>query len=259
MRRLQQLLAVSLVLTASAASAADWGDLKIKFTYDGAAPKPDAIAVTKDPQFCGKHNLKVEKLVVNPANKGIKNIVVFLYTRGSTKVPVHPDYDKEAKAKITLDNKNCRYEPHVVCVRTGQSLVIGNPDPVAHNSKIDFFSNSPANPIIPPTKSVSLDVKVEERLPARVSCSIHPWMEAWVVAKKHPYMGVTDENGEITIKNVPAGKWTFQFWQEQAGYLQSVSVDGKKTSWRRGRTDLTITSKGLDLGTVKVPASAFKK
>lgn len=259
MRNFLSMIAVLGVMSAAATvNAADWGDLKIKFTYDGTPPKAAPIQVTKDPQFCGKHNLKTEKLVVNPANKGIKNIVVYIYTRGSTKVPVHPSYE-EAANKSTLNNMNCRYEPHVVAVRVGQKLEIGNPDPIAHNSKIDFFSNAPQNPIIPPTKSVLIDVKQEERLPARVSCSIHPWMEAWVVAKKHPYVGVSNEDGEVVIKNIPAGKWTFQFWQEQSGYLQEVQVDGKKTSWRRGRADLTITSKGLDLGEVKVPAAAFKK
>ena len=253
------MFAVLGLLVATTASAADWGDLKVKFTYDGATPKPAAVSVTKDKLFCGKHNLVDEKLVVNPKNKGIRNIVVFLYTRGSTKVPVHPDYAKDAGAKVTIANKNCRYEPHVVCVRLGQKLSVLNPDGIAHNSKLDFFSNSPANPIIPPTKSIDVNLKVEERLPARASCSIHPWMEGWLVIKKHPYMGVTDENGELTIKNVPAGKWTFQFWQEKAGYLQDVTVGSKKTKWKRGRNEVTIKKGGLDLGEVKVPASAFAK
>jgi plastocyanin len=257
--RKSTLLVLFGLLVASTADAADWGDLKVKFTFDGDAQKAAAITVNKDPEFCGKFKLVDERLVVNPKNKGIKNIVVFLYTRGSTKVPVHADYAKEADAEIVLNNADCRYEPHVICARIGQKFKVGNPDSVAHNSKIDFFSNTPANPIIPPMKSVDVKTKVEERLPARVSCSIHPWMEAWVVVKKHPYMGVTDENGELTIKNVPAGDWDFQFWQEKAGYLQEVVVKGKKTTWKRGRAKLKITKSGTDLGEVKVPASAFKK
>ena len=152
--RKSTLLVLFGLLVASTADAADWGDLKVKFTFDGDAQKAAAITVNKDPEFCGKFKLVDERLVVNPKNKGIKNIVVFLYTRGSTKVPVHADYAKEADAEIVLNNADCRYEPHVICARIGQKFKVGNPDSVAHNSKIDFFSNTPANPIIPPMKSV---------------------------------------------------------------------------------------------------------
>ena len=37
---------------------------------------------------------------------------------------------------------------------------------------------------------------------------------------------VTDENGEFEIKNLPAGKHTFQIWQEAAGYVDEVKQDG---------------------------------
>ncbi len=258
MQRSMMMAAVAMLLAASTAQA-QWGDLKVQLKFGGAPKAASAISVTKDPDFCGKHNLKSEKLVVDPATKGLKNVVVFLYARSSTKVPVHPDYAKDAKATVQIDNKNCRYEPHIVSLMAGQKLKVGNPDPVAHNSKLDFFKNKPENPIIPANKSVEFQIKTEEPLPARVSCSIHPWMEAWVVVKKHPYIGISNEKGEVVIKNVPAGKWTFQFWHETAGYLQSVEVGGKKTSWRRGRTEVKMTPKGVDLGVVTVPASAFMK
>ena len=249
------LFAVTLAIAAPARGAG-WGDLKLRIVADGAGPSAKPISVTKDAEFCGKHGLKSEKFVINPSNKGVANVIVYLYSR--KKVPVHPDFEKSAKAVVTIDNKNCRYEPHVVLVRTGQTLKLGNPDPVAHNSKIDFFSNAPQNPIIPPGKDVKVSITKEERLPARVSCSIHPWMEAWIVAKPHPYMGVTDKDGNLVIKNVPEGKHTFQFWHESAGYLQSVTLKGKKTTWKRGRADITIKG-ATDLGDVKVSVKDLTK
>lgn len=34
--------------------------------------------------------------------------------------------------------------------------------------------------------------KMEERLPASVSCSIHPWMTARLLIRDNPYTGVTN-------------------------------------------------------------------
>ena len=42
-----------------------------------------------------------------------------------------------ASDEVVLDNKDCRFEPHVAVVRTSQKLALKNSDPVGHNSKID--------------------------------------------------------------------------------------------------------------------------
>ena len=60
-------------------------------------------------------------------------------------------------------------------------------------------------------------------MPVKVACNIHPWMNAWLVVKDHPYMAVSDDNGKLEIKNLPAGEWSFQIWQEKAGYLREVA------------------------------------
>src|SRR6185295_3061600 len=98
------------------------------FVIKGATPSPAKINVDKDPQFCGPHNLVDESVVGNKENGGLANVVVYLMDTAKPKV--HPDYDKEAKAEIVVDTQNCRFEPHVLGIRTGQTLVIGNKDPI---------------------------------------------------------------------------------------------------------------------------------
>ena len=91
------------------------------------------------------------------------------------------------------------------------------------------------NPIIPSFAQLKQEVTTEEKLPTNVGCSIHPWMTAKLVVKKHPYVGVTDENGKLTIKNMPAGKWTLQVWQEvRRLYVTEAKQDGKATKWAKG-------------------------
>lgn len=248
-------LALAVLLT-GAAQAQGWGSIKGRFLYDGKAPAPQPIAVTKDQQFCGPKNLVDESLVVGEKG-GIKNVVVYIYVGAGDKVPqVHPELAKPKPA--TFDNANCRFEPRVATVQTGQALILSNSDPIAHNTKVDAF-NQPINPLLPPGAKLPQKFAAPERLPARASCSIHPWMTGWIVVKEHPYMAVTDENGEFEIKNIPAGNWTFQFWHEKAGYLDTVSMNGKEVEWRRGRVELNIKDKAaLNLGDVKIAPAAFE-
>ena len=73
-------------------------------------------------------------------------------------------------------------------------------------------------------------------------------------------MAVSGDDGKFKIENLPEGEWTFQLWQEKAGYLSKVKQNGKNTSWRFGRVKLKIASgKTTDLGEIRVPPSAFKK
>jgi hypothetical protein len=252
--------AISLIQSA-AVHAQGWSDLTATFVLDGAIPKPKALVINKDPAVCGKHNLVDESLVVNPANKGIANVVVYLYVapRTGKKPPIHESYKATEKDSVLLDNHNCRFEPHIAIVRTTQTLVAGNKDPVGHNTNMALSKNPPQNPLIPGGGTVKFNLTVEETLPAPVSCGIHPWMKGYLVVKEHPYMAVSDKDGKVTIKNVPAGKWTFQFWQEASGYLSDAKQNGKPVKWERGRVELDIKAGApTDLGEIKVSPTIFK-
>lgn len=242
------------------ASAADWGSLTGVFKYDGAAPKAAPITATKDPEFCGKHELVDETLVVDAKTKAIQNVIVFLYLKPGEKKPaIHPDLAAAAKNPIRFTNANCRFEPHVVAAMAGQTVVLGNNDPVGHNTKVDTFVNPPINPIIPAKSDLNQVFASEEKLPAKVSCSIHPWMTGWLVVKDHPYVGISGADGKFEIPNLPAGEWTFQVWQEKAGFVDKVKVKGKDPKWSKGRFTIKIQAgKATDLGDVMVDPSVFK-
>ena len=253
-------LSIFCLLVLSAATAqAQWGDLTAKFVYAGKAPAPKALTIDKDPQFCGKHNLKDESLVVNVANGGIMNVVVYLSPAAGDKVTAHPDYAKTAKDEVHVDNKNCRYDPHIVLMRQTQTLVIGNPDPVGHNSKGDLFANGGFNDLIPAKGSIKKTFAQPEKQMSPLACSIHPWMSGYLLVKDDPYAAVSDADGKLTIKNLPAGKWTFTVWQESAGYLDEVTLAGKATKWMRGKVTVDIKAGVNDLGEVKVPESTINK
>ena len=255
-------IAICLVMgTMATAQAADWGDLTGTITLDAKAkiPTQAPVNVTKDVEVCGKHNLKDEGVVVNPDNRGLADVLVYIYAAKGPKPAVHEDYKKTAEDEVHLDNINCRYEPRVALLRTTQTLVIGNKDPVGHNTKIDTFANPAINPIIPAGSELKQKFPIAEKRPSQVGCNIHPWMNATLLVQDHPYMAVTDEDGKFTIKNLPAGKWTFQFRHPKGGYVREVTVNNKTEKWSKGRTELTIKPGINDLGDIVIPAATAAK
>ena len=110
--------------------AATAGDVKGMVTLDGAAPKNEPIKMNADP-VCVKREPRApqsqETYIVGNDGKSLAN--VFVYVKDglgnySFDVPTEP-------AKI--DQKDCRYHPHVFGMRVGQPLEIINSDPTLHN------------------------------------------------------------------------------------------------------------------------------
>jgi hypothetical protein len=237
-----------------------WGDLTGRFVYDGEPPERKPIHITADVEFCGGKNLLEEHLVVHPENRGVANVIVWLSLgRGETPPAVHESYADTARAEVVLDSVDCHFEPHVALLRTTQTLVLRNSDPIGDNAKIDTLSNPPINVTLPMHSEIKHQFTVEERLPARVSCGIHPWESGWLLIKELPYMAVSDEDGRFKIQNLPAGKWTFQIWHEQAGYVNQVTIDGQPTTWARGRVTVDIQSGENDLGNLLLAPPMFAR
>lgn len=252
MKKQTVILAISLVTMLCATAAAQkWGTLTGRFVYDGTPPAPSAVTVTKDVEVCGKHKLVDETIVVGK-DGGLKNVAVILMPDAGTELPIHESYEAAFKTPVELDNKNCRYEPHVTAVRVGQTLLLKNTDPVGHNVKLDSFANIGINVLIPSGSSVEHKFAAAEgRIPVSASCSIHPWMNAQVYVTDHPYAAVSGEDGAFEIKNLPAGEWTFMF-RHETGYVQEITRNGVKVPLSKGKFTVTIEEGENDLGEMKL-------
>ena len=253
--KLSLLVAASCVLAAAGRlPAEEWGTLSGRFIFDGKAPAPAKIVANKDPEVCGKHELHDEGLEV-AADGGLANAVIYVLTKD---VPVAPSYSDSAKADVELDNKNCRFEPHVAAMRTSQTLVLKNSDPIGHNSKVEPLKNPAINPIIPAGEEIKQQFPDEENLPIKVGCNIHPWMGAWIVVRKNPYVAVADKEGNFEIKDLPVGKeLEFVLWQEKSGYLKEAKIEGAKVD-TKGRFKLKLKPGDNKLGDIKVSSKLFK-
>jgi plastocyanin len=243
-------------LASGTAGAEEWGTIKGRFLYGGDAPSAAELKADKDVEVCGKHKLVNEELAVG-ADKGVANVVVFVRDKG---VKVHPDAAAEAKAaKAVLDNKDCRFSPHVMIVHTGQPLVIKNSDTVGHNSNVATLKNPPSNSLIPAGGESSIPFANEEAIPAQVTCNIHPWMKAWIVVRPNPYAAVSAADGSFEIKNVPAGEVELQLWHEKAGYIGEITVGGKSEKIAKGRRKVKVEAAGTNLGEMVLAPGLFQK
>jgi hypothetical protein len=241
---LRPALAAALLLSTlvPASAADDWGTVKGKIVVAGAVPPRIKIDVTKDKEHClAKGDLFSESYVVNAKNKGVQHVIVWLIDAGGdfkTPIPIHPAL-KGVKGNLVIDQPCCQFIPHVAAIREGQGIEFKNSAAVAHNVHV-ISKALEFNVILPPGGSklvppVNLPADLR---PMSVKCDIHPWMNGWVRIFPHPYFAVTDENGQFTIKNAPAGQYRLVLWQETTGWVKGDKKGVPITIKPNGDTDL---------------------
>lgn len=228
---------VLLPLVAFSADA-EWGHLRGRFVYDGQPPAVRVFKITRDVDaFDGP--IEDESLIVNKDNKGIANVVIYLLAAKDRPIPVHPSYAEDATATVDLQNKNGRLSPHVLLVRTTQTILERNGDKVAHIANIQAASNPPRGALLAVGKPVEHRFPTEERMPMLARCNIHPWERAYVVVRASPYMAKTDADGRFELNNLPVGEHRFQAWHERVGYVRNVRL-GPISTDSRGRFSVSI-------------------
>ena len=136
------LLSLLLLPAQIAAEEGDWGDFSARFVFDGVITKPKNLVVNVD-VAAFTEPIYDESLVVNIKNRGIANILVWVRTDRRTKIAIHSSYEKTAKAKVKLGSLNGQVLPHVLLLRTSQTVLRKNNDKVAHHLRIHFFAAHP--------------------------------------------------------------------------------------------------------------------
>jgi hypothetical protein len=231
------------------AQAAEWGDLTGRFVFEGKAPEPPKINVNKDVEVFGDKNLVDETLLVDP-NGGIANVVIYVRTPN---VAINPDLEKNVKDKVVYDNKNGRFDPHILTLWLGkQTLVLHNSDPVGHNSNVQPLGDTGINPLLPANASMEHKFNRQQSIPVPVGCNIHPWMRGYILPRNNPYATVSEKDGTFKLEKLPTGELEFQVWHEKVGYLDLPSMP-------KGKFKKTIKAGENKMGDIKVPAAKFNK
>jgi hypothetical protein len=245
-------------VAASASAAEEWGDLSLRIVYDGPTPKPAKVFAAAGVPFCGGLPLVADDLLVNAKDGGVANVFVYLFESDTSKVPIHSSYAKSAKDEVKMANKGCAFEPKAIAMRTSQTFIGQNPDPVGHNMKFSGFANPEFNVAIAAGGEVKADFPRSEITPAPMQCSSHPWMKGYVLIRDDPYFAISDASGKVTIENLPAGTWNFRVWHERIGFVNKGTLAGQAVEWPRGRIKWEIKPGKNDLGELLLKPEAFK-
>ena len=194
----------------SASSVSNGGTISGVVTFEGDVPEMKKLEITKDQAVCGATEKYNESLVVGEGN-ALKNTIVYLIDVSQGK-----DFDKDAKVEI--DQKGCKFTPHVQIVPVGERLTMLNSDRIMHNVHIFSIVNKPLNkPQSKNRRKMPLKAVKKAEGPVSAKCDIHGWMSAWIAYVPHPYFAVTNEKGEFTLEDVPAGTYKLGYWHEACG------------------------------------------
>ena len=192
----------------------------------GTAPSRAAVQMSADPVCQQQHTSPFlsEAVVVDDQNR-LTNVFVYvkLGLSGTFTAPTTP---------VTLDQAGCWYHPRVFGIQANQPLEIMNSDATLHNVNAKPALNQPFN-IAQPVKGMKSTKKfTRPEVMVKFKCNVHPWMSAYAGVVDHPFFGVTDEHGAVTIAGLPAGTYTLEAWHEQYGtQTQTVTLaEGETTS-----------------------------
>lgn len=199
---------------------ANGGTITGKVVFTGEKPKMPEIDMSANPMCERQHKTPqhAETAVIS-ANGAVQYAFVWI-KEGLPKARWSPP-----QTNVVLDQNGCVYRPHVLALMVGQQLEIDNSDPVNHNVHAEAQVNVAWNESQPPQADKKFKTFPREEIWFPVTCSVHPWMRAYMSVVSHPFFAVTGEEGTYTLKGVPPGTYTLEVIQEKFGRkTQAVTV-----------------------------------
>ncbi len=197
--------------------------------FAGAPPKRVMIDMAQDPVCALSEANYSDDYVVN--NGGLGNVLVYIQSGlGDRAYPI-------PRSTVVIDQKGCRFEPHMSAAVAGQEVQFTNSDPTQHN--VHMAPTKTGNPNFDVTQRGSANpisryfASPELMMPVR--CNNHPWMHAYLSVLANPFFAITGPDGRFTIKGLPPGTYTVTALHEKAGSKSAtvtIKADGTaKTSF----------------------------
>ncbi len=244
----------------AASTGTGWGTLAGTFKYVGNPPARQKLAVDKDTEICGKGQGILDNSLLVNSDGGIANVVLYARVK-RVHESAQPLADDNSAPPIEFDQKGCMFLTHVLACQVNRKVDVKNSDPIGHNTKIDPAKGLAFNQNLPAGQDVPYTPTDEQALPSPVSCSIHPWMRAYLMPRKDKYFAVTKADGSFEIPNLPAGEEIeIQVWHEHgAGPGHALVLPNKDLKWTsKGRFKVKLEPDQTTTLALEVPEAALQ-
>ncbi|MEM6671370.1 MAG: carboxypeptidase regulatory-like domain-containing protein [Planctomycetota bacterium] len=179
--------------------------------FDGEIPEVAPLEVpARAAEGCcppGENVDTTDLSLVIGKERGILGVVVSVEVEGAeVEIPEEP---------YEMDQKGCRFLPHLLVVPTGAKVAFLNSDDTSHNVHLITLQNEALNQTVLAGRRVERTFEKEE--PIKVICDMHSWMKAWVVVTDATHWTTTDEKGAFSLAGLPPGEHQVTFWHETLG------------------------------------------
>lgn len=148
-----------------------------------------------------------------------------------------------AGESLRLVQKNKRFEPHILVVPVGSVVEFPNHDPFFHNV-FSLFEGKRFDLGLYEAGSSRI-VHFDRPGVSYIFCNIHPEMSAIVITVTTPLYAISNAAGQLSIANVPYGRYLLHIWSEQR------IAENSDPETR----EITISEDLASLGAIRVPAA----
>ncbi len=220
-----------------AGDVADGGSIKGKLTFEGALPVDavENISITKNPDVCDEDGTGVREIVwVDVKDGALRGAFVFI-----DKIAKGKEWPKPQAGNYIVLQKDCRFRPWAQVVKRGPITIRhSDPDSVLHNINTREMIGVEKGRVVkrtmfnfgqPDPGDIVKKLKPRRSSFISLNCEAHNFMFGFMMAPKHPYAVVVNEDGSYSLDDVPPGDYTVKAWHPRFGIKKTkltVSAGG---------------------------------
>jgi plastocyanin len=176
--------------------------------------------------------------------KDASKAVVWLTPVGAS---VDPPPPQKAKEIPKLVQKNKSFQPSLLVIPVGSEVEFPNHDPFFHNV-FSLFEGKRFDLGLYEGGSTRF-VRFDKPGISFIFCNIHAQMSAVVIALATPYYAISNSRGELTIPNVPPGRYELQVFHSFVApdALHALSREITVAPGDASLGTFSLTESGLEL------------
>ena len=212
------------------------GSISGKLSFEGALPEDaiEKVAINKNPEVCDIDGTGYREVVWVDVNEGaLRGAFVFI-----DKIAEGKKWQEPEGGNYMILQEGCRFRPWAQIVKPGPIVIRNADQDVLHNINTREMIGVEKGRVVkrtmfnfgqPEPGDIEKPIKPRRSPYIAMNCEAHNFMFGFMLAPKHPYAVVVNEDGSYKLDGVPPGTYTVKAWHPRFGVK---------------KTELTVTEGG---------------